>query len=423
MDYQLPFKLFSSAYDDLNDPDNQLVKYFASINLGNISPIINERYVGIGPSGYGVSLFLTRILKVKEIFFSDRVLAKKLATNATYRSICLLDQSQTPSHNTFNTLRKRLGVEGFRNIHRRFVLEAHSLGLLNPDIPQLPKTIRKGIIVVGDSTFIRATCSTRGEKQKDGSWLFQDDSVSFGRPNHKYRYPVGHKAHSLMSITGIPLISIVTAAGMSDQAIIIDLVKELFRLYPDLSFAYIILDRGYDSDEIHQVLYKTYNLLPIIIRKKMVYPKGFTRAGYPLCPFGYALTRIGIDYKRKRTKYCCRKICTKKPKYQTELFYCDKVDSKNPNGLTIYTHFKDSYRKYGPATPSTIIYKRLKPLRTAIEREYGLIKENRYRMEYINTYTGLENVAIHVIEHDITLTQDIIFDFKRSGLKSPVLKL
>jgi hypothetical protein len=423
MDYQLPFQPFSSAYDDLSDPDNEFVNYFASINHGNIAPIINERYAGVGPSGYGVSLVLTRILKVKEIFFSDRVLARKLKTNATYRSICLLDKSQTPSHNTYNTLRKRLGVEGFRQIHRRFVLEAHGLGLLAPEMPQLPKTRRNGIIVVGDSTFIRATCSTKGEKQKDGSWLFQDDSVSFGRPNHKYRYPVGHKAHSLMSVTGIPLVSIVTAAGTSDQSCIIELVKELFRLYPELPFAYIILDRGYDADEIYQTLYEIYNILPIIIRKKMVYPKGFTKAGYPLCPFGYALTRIGIDYKRKRTKYCCRKVCLKRPKQQNDLFSCDNIGLKNSNGITFYTHFKDSYRKYGPTIPSTIIYKRLKPLRTAIEREYGLIKENRYRMEYINTYTGIENVTMHVVEHDIALAQDIIFDFKRSGLKSPVIKV
>lgn len=51
-----------------------------------------------------------------------------------------------------------------------------------------------------------------------------------------------------------------------------------------------------------------------------------------------------------------------------------------------------------------------------------LVKENRYRMEYINTYIGINNVAMHVIEHDIILTQDTIFDFKRSGLKSPVIK-
>ncbi len=346
MDYQLQFKPFSSAYDDLNDPDNDFVNYFASINYGNIMPIINERYAGVGPAGYGLSLVLTRILKVKEIFFSDRVLAQKLATNATYRSVCLLDKSQTPSHNTFNTLRRRLGVEGFRQIHRRFVHEADGLGLLNPEMPQLPKTRRPGIIVVGDSTFIRATCSTKGEKQKDGSWSFHDNSVSFGRPNHKYRYPVGHKAHSLMSVTGIPLVSIVTAAGVSDQALIIELVKELFRLYPELTFAYIILDRGYDAEEIHRMLYELYGLIPIIIRKKMAYPKGFTKTGYPICPFGYALTRVGIDYKRKRTKYCCRKICSKKPYQQSDLFHCDILDSNNPNGAVVYTRFKDSYRKF-----------------------------------------------------------------------------
>ena len=70
-----------------------------------------------------------------------------------------------------------------------------------------------------------------------------------------------------------------------------------------------------------------------------------------------------------------------------------------------------------------IIYKHLKPLRTAIEREYGLVKENRYRMEYINTYTGIQNVTIHGIEHDIALTQDIVFNFRKSGLKSPVIKV
>ena len=423
MEYQLQFKPFSSAYDDLNDPDNDFVNYFASVSHGNITSIVNERYVGVGPNGYGVSLVLARILKVKEIFVSDRVLARKLTNNATYRAVCLLDKLQTPSHNTFNTLRKRLGVKGFRQIHRRFVLEAYSHGLLNPEMPQMPKTRRKGIVLVGDSTFIRATCSTTGEKQKDGSWLFQDDSVSFGRPHHKYRYPVGHKAHSLMSVTGIPLISIVTAADVADQTVIIELVKELVLLYPELTFSYILLDRGYDADDIHKTLYETYHLIPIIIRKKMVYPKGFTKSGYPLCPFGYALTRISIDYKRKRTKYCCRKMCLKRPKQQSDLFHCDNLDLNNSNGITIYTHFKDSYRKYGPAIPTTIIYKRLKPLRTAIEREYGLVKANRYRMEYINTYTGIENVTMHVIEHDIALTHDIIFDFKRSGLKSPVLKL
>ena len=259
MDYQLYFKPFSSAYEDLSDPSNDFVNYFASINHGNIRPVIDSLYPGVSPTGYGVSLILSRILKVKEVFFSDRTLADKLTKNATYRSVCLLDKGKTPSHNTYSTLRKRMGVDGYRQIHRRFVLEAHKLGLLDPELPSLPKTRKKGIILVGDSTFILTSCSTKGIKQEDGLWLFKDPSVAFGRPHHKYRYAVGHKAHTLMSLAGIPLVSIVTSANVQDQNVIHDLVKELFNRYPDLTFAYIILDRGYDTEDIHRDIYEQYN--------------------------------------------------------------------------------------------------------------------------------------------------------------------
>ena len=89
----------------------------------------------------------------------------------------------------------------------------------------------------------------------------------------------------------------------------------------------------------------------------------------------------------------------------------------------MYTHFRDGYRKSGPAIPDTIIYKKLKPFRTAIESGFGLLKENRYRMEHTNTYMGIDNVAMHVIEHDIVLTQDIIFGYKTTGKVNPVIKL
>jgi hypothetical protein len=423
MNYQLSLKPFSSAYEDLSDPNNDFVNYFASIKRQHIQPVVDKAYVGIGPEGYGVSLVLSRILKVKEVFFSDRILANRLAQNATYRAVCLMEKGQTPAHNTYTTLRTRLGVEGFRQIHRNFVLEAHQLGLLDPDLPSLPKNRRKGIILIGDSTFIVAYCSTKGVKQENGVWLFSDPTVTFGRPHHKYRYPVGHKAHTLMNLTGIPLISIITSAEVQDQTVIFELLAELFKRYPDLTFAYIILDKGYDSDDIHRDIYERYQLIPIIIRKKMVYPKQFTKSGFPICPFGYVLRKKGIDYQRQRTKYCCEKICVKNPKAQGEFFDCEVLQSKTRHGLVKYTYFKDSYRKFGPALPSSIIYKHLKPYRTAVEREYGLVKDNRYKMEYTNTYKGIENVLIHVIEHDITLTQDMIFNFKKFGQMSPVLKV
>lgn len=44
-------------------------------------------------------------------------------------------------------------------------------------------------------------------------------------------------------------------------------------------------------------------------------------------------------------------------------------------------------------------------------------------MEISNPYKGLDNVTIHTIEHDIVLTQDIVFDYIKSGKISPILNL
>ncbi len=415
--YQLPLPALTSAYLDLTDEKNELVSYFRSINLDNIGPVVNESYSQSGPRGYGTGLFLSRILKVKQTFVSDRTLARRLSENSTYRHLCFLEEGFTPAHNTYHTLRRRLGSDGYARIHVNFIHEAHELGLLNPDIEQLPKNRRDGLILVGDSTAIRSYCSTRGVKQENGSWLFTDSSASFGRPHHRDKYPVGHKAHSLITITGIPMVSIVSTRSDSDQIHIFPLLDEFKTRFPSLPIAYIILDAGYDAEEIHRGIYEDYGIIPVIVRNRMVYPKRFTCEGVPLCHRGCPLTKTGIDYKRKRTRYHCRKICQNDS--QTTL-PCSELDA---GGVTFYTYFRSSYRKFGPATPDTVIYKTLKPFRTAIERGYGLVKENRYRMEYTNTYMGIDNVAMHVIEHDITLAQDIIFGYRTTGKISPVIKV
>jgi hypothetical protein len=420
-DYQLPMPKISSAYFDLIDEDNDLVNYFREINLYNIHPVIEKCYSQAGPQGYEASLFLSRMLKVKQTFVSDRILARRLSENSTYRHLCLLDKGPTPAHNTYNTLRKHLGVKRYAEIHLNFVNEANELGLLNPNIQQLPKNRRKGLILVGDSTPIRSYCSSKGVRQEDGSWLFTDPSVSFGRPHHRDKYPVGHKAHSLITITGIPMVSIVSTRKDSDEIHIFPLLDEFKKRFPSLHIAYIVLDAGYDSEEIHKGIYEGYTIIPIIIRGKMVYPKGFNPDGTPLCELGYPLIKTVLDYGRGRTKYVCQRICKKDN--QEKLFHCPYLKKSSHNGYTFYTHFKNSYRKYGPATPDTIIYKKLKPFRTAIERGFGLLKENRYRMEHTNTYMGINNVAMHVIEHDIVLTQDIIFGYKTTGKVSPVIKV
>ena len=220
--------------------------YFCTIDSNLISPLV-DAYAGIGPKGYGASLILARIIKIKERILSDRQLAKTLKKNDLYRFVT---RDIQPSHNSFNTLRRRLAPKGFVEIHKRFVGKAYKLGLLNPEVKQLPKNRKKGIILVADSTFLITSGSTRGEKDQQGNWHFTDDSVAFsGKGHHKHKYAVGHKAHSLRTISGVPLITLLSPANISDQDIILYLIEELVDRYPKFEFAYIILDRGYDMGE------------------------------------------------------------------------------------------------------------------------------------------------------------------------------
>jgi len=418
VDFQVPLPGLARDFNNLTDQEKAFIAYFSTIDIDCISPVVNF-YAGIGPKGYESSLILARVIKIKERILSDRQLAKVLKQNDLYRFVT---RDIQPSHNTFNTLRKRLGTNGFVEIHKRFVRKAHSLGLLDPEIKELPKNRKKGIILVADSTFLITAGSTRGQKDEQGQWHFNDTSVGFsGKGHHKHKYPVGHKAHSLGTVSGVPLVTLLSPGNESDQAFILALVEELVSRYPYLKFSYVILDKGYDTEEIHHDIYEFFGIIPIIIRKKMVYPKGFTKDGYPLCPWGFAMKPRGIDYDRRRTQYACLKVCKKSG--QPLLFFCNYLKEHYEFGCSRYTHFHDGYRKYGPAVPHSVIYKKLKPFRTGIERTFGLVKENRYRMEMSNFYKGLRNVTIHAIEHDIVLTHDIIFDYIKTGKISPVINL
>ena len=223
-------------------------------------------------------MILARVIKIKERILSDRQLAKVLKQNDLYRFVTWDIQ---PSHNTFNTLRKRLGTNGFIEIHKRFVRKAHSLGLLDPEIKELPNNRKKGVILVADSTFLITSGSTRGQKDEQGQWHFNDPSVAFsGKGHHKHKYAVGHKAHSLRTVSGVPLVTLVSPGNESDQAFILPLVEKLVSRYPYLKFSYLILDKGYDTEEIHHDIYEFFGIIAVIVRKKMVYPKGFTKDGY-----------------------------------------------------------------------------------------------------------------------------------------------
>jgi len=395
VDFQLPLPGLARDINSLTPQEKEFINYFASIDPTCTHPVI-QCYAGVGPRGYGTSLILARILKIRERILTDRQLAKALKQNDLYRFVT--NDSQ-PAHNTIHALRSRLGVDGYSEIHKRFVLRAYHLGLLEPEIKDLPKNRRKGIILVADSTFLISAGSTIGQKDEKGEWHFPDETVAFsGKAHHG-----------------------VTSANKHHQSVIMPLLEMVKKQYSNLPFAYIILDKGYDADEYHEDIYEFFDIIPIIIRKKMVYPKGFSKDGYPLCRWGFPMKPKGLDYARKRTKYVCFKIC--KQSDQPLLFSCEYVKEQKAHGFIRHTYVQDNYRKYGPAVPHSLIYKKLKSFRTGIEGTFALVKENRYRMEISNCYKGIENVTIHCIEHDIVLTQDIIYDYIQTGKLGHVLNL
>jgi hypothetical protein len=119
--FQLSLPGLARDFNELTEQEKEFVEYFINMDLECITPVLNC-YEGIGPKGYGTALTLARIIKVKERILSDRQLATALKKNDLYRFIT---RNAQPSHNTFNTLRRRIGPAGFIEIHKRFVKKAN----------------------------------------------------------------------------------------------------------------------------------------------------------------------------------------------------------------------------------------------------------------------------------------------------------
>ncbi len=123
----------------------------------------------------------------------------------------------------------------------------------------------KRIVLITDSPFILTASSSQGVKTEDGVWLFTDKDAAFGRRHHKHRYPVGYKAHPLITINGIPLVIIVAKASDHDIDYIIPLLDRLFGRYLFLKFAYIILGKKYDSEGIYVTIYEDFGITQIVL--------------------------------------------------------------------------------------------------------------------------------------------------------------
>lgn len=411
MRHQIPLSVCTDVYTDLTNPDNDLLGFFAQVDRGTVEAVLADYYSDRGPDGYGAARYLALLLRVKQNIVSDRRLIADLAVNELYRRAIGLDgdPDRVPGRSALSAFRARLGPEGFAQLHRRFALRAHAAGLCEPDLPQLPRNRRRGLILIVDGTFLRAYAHQHPNVDDDGTKRFTDPSVTYGRRHPIYRYAVGHKAHSLVTAGGLPLVTLTAPANQHDHTHLLALLERFRDLYPDLDVAYLLLDRGYDVDALYRTVYEDFDMIPVASRKSNIaYPAGFSARGRPLCAYGIELARRGTDYARRRTKFCCEHRCraadaTPDPGWQS----CPHLQRPGP-GYTFYTHFEWSYRKFGPLTPDMSLFDKLYRLRTDVERGFGLTKANRYRMEQSITVMGLDAVNTHVTLHDTAVVIDAL---------------
>lgn len=111
------------------------------------------------------------------------------------------------------------------------------------------------------------------------------------------------------------------------------------------------------------------DIVPVIIRRKIIYPQGFRSDGISYCPFEFpGMKRKGIHYQQKKTEYVGERVCRRYS--QTYLSFYPEL--KSGKALANYHNIiPDGYRLFGPASPNAIIYQKIKPYCIVIERNYG----------------------------------------------------
>ena len=92
-----------------------------------------------------------------------------------------------------------------------------------------------------------------------------------------------------------------------------------------------------------EIFMRTMISSPLSFARKWSIQNGLPNRVSQYAPMATLYTKKSsiIKDQRRRTKYCCEKICIKHPKDQKDLFDCPFIDSKTAHGMVKYTHFKD----------------------------------------------------------------------------------
>jgi len=348
----------------------------AILQLQPVQDIIRqmrEDYI-TGRKGYGVEVKLACLLvmHLQNIPCVTRLIAF-LRSHREMRDACgIASISDVPSEDAIYRFRKRLIEFGYHHeLVQALVSVAHHE---NPDM---------GKDVAVDSTDVDAWCNKyrkRGEhRDRDADWGKRRDA--FGEYKEDY---LGYRLHLMTCAdTELPLAWTVTAANSHDSTQAIPVFNKAREQHEWFSPEHGLMDKGYDTVNIHASLEKDFQCHPIIPLKDMQKVGGqlLDKQGRPFCEAG-AWKWMGTDYKRKRSKWACPMTCDNP---------AGCAGRKGPK--TCYLNLKDDYRKHSLVPRDTEKFWTLYNKRGAVEREFSRLKD-QYMLGSLRVQ-GMEKVTLH----------------------------
>jgi hypothetical protein len=232
-------------------PDDTIKLLFSNIDISLTVSLIEVKYVGsdVGRPRFPVlSMLLAFMFMRFEAIPSVRKLCMRLKNRQFAREICEFGD-KTPDYTTFSKFITRAKPENIEKLFLDFLFQAFKMGIIDPS---------EAIMICNDSTFLKAY-SRRGRKGG-----LSDRGARVGRADRR-SYELGWRAHTLVSMSALPITYIVRAANVNDKVLVKPLMRKASRLLRlhGKRISHFIADSQYYSEEVFKTI-RHYGVEPVI---------------------------------------------------------------------------------------------------------------------------------------------------------------
>jgi IS5 family transposase len=294
-----------------------------------------------------------------------------LKKNKAIREVCGFARDEIPDEDALGRFLHKL-------VHHEKELEECFEGMVERLRQLFPGFGQK---LVGDSSDIVAWSNgyRHQPSDQDAKWGAKKASHGGGKAEggkkggkkENLYYWFGYKLHLLIdALTELPVSFVVTPANVADTVELSILMEKAKLKRPEAKPEAVILDKGYDSQNNNDVVYKEYKAVPIIpIREREgAQLEGICNAkGTPTCGCGLEMVYWGRD--GNYLKYRCPDVLGRAK--------CKDLSPCTPSayGYVLKLPIADDVRRHPPVPRETKKWGRLYKLRPSIERVNSRLKD------------------------------------------------